>query len=103
MTSILDSVLDGVSKSKQLLELAESGEWEQFLELEEQRRASLSVLSLDNLDLDDEQYAKIREPMVELVALNEQLESVCIQQRSELAKELQKIQQGNKVNKAYTQ
>ena len=83
--------------------MAESGEWETFLELEKKRQFILVELKLDNLDLNEEQYLKMQEPMLQLISLNEQLESVCIQQRSELAKELQKIQQGNKVNKAYTQ
>ncbi|NQY25778.1 MAG: flagellar protein FliT [Piscirickettsiaceae bacterium] len=103
MSSILNSVLDGITKSKQLLGLAEAGEWEQFLELEEQRQATLSILTLDNLDLTQQRYDEIKEQMTQLIELNEQLETVCQQQRSFLVKELKKLSKGTQAKKAYSQ
>ena len=102
MSSILDSVLEGIKKSEQLLGLAESGEWEQFLELEEQRQATLAVLKLDNLDLNEQQYAEMHEQMNQLISLNEQLDIVCRQQRAHLVTELQKLSKGTKAKKAYS-
>ena len=96
-------VLDGINKSKQLLVLAEAGEWESFSELEQQRQSLLSGLSIENLELTGAQYAEVHTKMSELIDLNDQLENICRQQRSELAKQLQKISHGNKATKAYSQ
>ena len=96
-------VIDGIDKSKQLLVLAEAGEWEEFLELEQQRQSLLNGLSLERLELTGSQYAEVHAKMEELIDLNEQLEVICRQQRSELAKQLQKISHGNKATKAYSQ
>lgn len=96
-------VLDGIDKSKQLLVLAEAGEWEQFSELEQQRQSLLSGLRLESLELTGAQYAQVHAKMAELIDLNDQLENICRQQRSELAKQLQKIAHGNKATKAYSQ
>jgi flagellar protein FliT len=96
-------VIDGIDKSKQLLVLAEAGEWEQFLELEHQRQSLLSGLSLENIGLTGAQYAEVQTKMAELIDLNDQLEAICRQQRSELAKQIQKISHGNKATKAYSE
>lgn len=99
----LDLVIDSINKSKQLLVLAETGEWEQFSELEIQRQANLAGLRLEGLDVTHTQYAELHSKMTELIDLNGQLENICRQQRSELAKQVQKISHGNKATKAYSQ
>ena len=96
-------VIDGIDKSKQLLVLAEAGEWEQFSELEQQRQSLLNRLRLENLELTGAQYAEVHSKMAELIDLNDQLENICRQQRSEIAEQLQKISHGNKATKAYSQ
>ena len=96
-------VLDGIDKSKQLLALAEAGEWEQFSELEQQRQSLLSGLNLDTLELTGAQYAQVHSKMTELIDFNQQLEAICRKKRAEVAKQLQKISHGNKATKAYSQ
>jgi len=102
MSSIFDSVIEGIKLSEKLLGLAESGEWEQFLELEAQRQSTLSVLKLDNIDLNEAQYIRIREKMAQLIDLNGQLETVCQQQRAFLVTALQKLSKGSEAKKAYS-
>ena len=102
MSSILNSVLDGISKSEQLLGLAEAGEWEEFLDLEQQRQEVLAVLKLDGLDLNEQQYAEMKDQVAQLIELNEQLEIVCQQHRSFLVSELQKLSKGTEAKKAYS-
>ena len=99
----LDLVIDSINKSKQLLVLAETGEWEQFSELEIQRQTNLAGLRLEGLNVTHTQYAELHSKMTELIDLNDQLEVICRQQRSELAKQVQKISHGNKATKAYSQ
>jgi len=96
-------VLDGIAKSKQLLALAKASNWEQFSELEQQRQALLKGLQLEHIELTGAQYAEVHSKMAELIDLNDQLENICRQQRSEIAEQLQKISHGNKATKAYSQ
>ena len=103
MIAEFDLIVDGISKSKQLLGLADAGEWEQFAELEKQRRLDLGQLHLENLELTSAQYVKLHSKMEKLVELNNQLELICQQQRTELAGQLKKLAHGNKATKAYAQ
>lgn len=103
MHPIVDLVAEGISKSKALLLLAESSEWEQFSDLDAERQEILRSINLDNLVLSDSEHNTLQALMNELITLNTQLESLCIKQRSDVAQELQKINKGNKVSKAYSQ
>lgn len=103
MIAEFDLIVDGINKSKQLLALSKSEEWEQFVELEERRQMDLAKLHLDGLELTPEQYAKIHSKMEELIDLNSQLETTCLQRKAEISKQVQKISQGNKATKAYSQ
>jgi hypothetical protein len=102
-SSTLKQILQGIEKSKQLLELAEASDWDAFSQLEEERQLDLSNIQLQALELSDEQHAHIHNQMQILIDLNTQLEHVCRQQRSELADEMKKFSQGNKAKKAYSQ
>ncbi|NOQ94572.1 MAG: hypothetical protein GQ547_08075 [Methylophaga sp.] len=103
MHPIFDLVNSGIAKSKSLLLLAEEQEWDQFTELDVERQAVLRSIKLEGLMLSDVENDRLHELMNQLISLNEQLEAVCTQQRSDAAEELQKIRKGNKVNKAYSQ
>ena len=103
MHPITDLVSEGISKSKALLLLAESSEWEQFSDLDAERQEILRSINLDNLVLSDSEHNTLQALMNELITLNTQLESLCIKQRSDVVQELQKISKGNKVSKAYSQ
>lgn len=103
MKSILELVTQGIEKSKALLLLADSEEWEKFTEQNAEREQILRQINLENLTLSEPDNRLLHSKMSELIALNKQLESVCITARSAAAAELTKIKLGNKVTKAYSQ
>jgi len=103
MHPILDLVEEAIEKSKQLLSLSEKSEWDQFFDLEDERQGVLKRINTKQIELSISDNSELYQQLTELMALNEQLEKVCSQQRTEIADELRKINQGNKVNKAYTQ
>jgi putative cell wall-binding protein len=100
--SVLSLILQGIDKSKQLLDFAESGDWEAFNQLEAQRQSELSAIQLQGLDLNEAQYAEINDQMQILIDLNTKLEQVCRQQRSDLTEEMKKFTKSNKAIKAYS-
>jgi len=103
MHPIFSQVTDAITKSKALLLLAESEKWDEFTELATQRQQEISSINLENLNLSDSDNEQLHSLITELIALNEQLEKSCINQRSEAADALQKIRKGNKVSQAYSQ
>jgi len=103
MHPILDLVEEAIEKSKQLLSLSEKSEWDQFFDLEDERQGVLKRINTKQIELSISDNSELYQQLTELMALNEQLEEVCSQQRTEIADELRKINQGSKVNKAYTQ
>ncbi len=102
-SSTLKQISQGIEKSTQLLELAEASDWDAFNQLEEERQLDLTNIQLQDLDLSNAQHAHINDQMQILIDLNTQLEQVCRQQRSVLADEMKKFNQGNKAKKAYSQ
>jgi flagellar protein FliT len=103
-SSTLTLISQGIEKSKQLLKLAEADDWDAFHELEAERQSDFTSLHLDNLNnLTDVQHAEVLKQMEMLVDLNQQLEEVCRQQRSDLSAQMKKFTQGNKAKKAYSQ
>jgi flagellar protein FliT len=102
-SSKLKLISQGIEKSKQLLELAEAGDWDAFNQLEEERQLDLTNIQLQDLDLSNKQHAHLNNQMQTLIDLNTELEQVCRQQRSELADQMKKFTKGNKAKKAYSQ
>lgn len=96
-------ISQSIDKCNRLLELADSKEWEAFIELEAQRQAELQTMQLDALDLTESQYGEIQNQMKILIDLNMQLEQVCRQQRSDLADQMKDLNKGHKAKKAYSQ
>ena len=103
MIAEFNLITNGIVKSKQLLSLAKAEDWEQFAALDAQRQLDLAALNLETLELTPDQHAKVHSKMEELIDLNSQLETICLKQRAKLMQQSQKISQGNKVTKAYSQ
>jgi len=103
MHPIFDLVSDGIAKSKAQIALAESEQWDEFTEADKQRQVVLQSINLENITLSEADNEQLHSLMNTLIKLNEQLEQICIKERSHAADELQKMRKGNKVNKAYSQ
>lgn len=98
----LKLILEGISNSKRLLDMAEAEDWELFLELEAQRYTSLIDLKLEAVGPTAEQYVEIHSRMNELIDLNDRIEIVCRRQRSDLVEQLKEFKKGAKAHKAYS-
>lgn len=104
LSSTLKLISQGIEKSKQLLELAEEGDWDAFSQLEAERQSNLESLQLGGFNnLTDAQHAEVQKQMEMLIDLNRKLEEVCRQQRSDFADKMKTFTQGNKAKKAYSQ
>jgi len=103
MNPIFDLVSTIIAKSKALVLVAESEQWDKFNEIEAERQPLIQSLNLEGLALSASDNVRLHTLMSELIKLNDQLESLCVKQRSNAAGELQKIRKGHKVNKAYSQ
>lgn len=102
MSSALDLVTTLISESEQLVSLAESEEWDAFSELEQERQSHVKQLDLRNVDLPEQQNLELRNQMAVLIVLNDKVEAICREKRSETVKDLKTLNQGNKAKKAYT-
>ncbi len=103
MSLVLNLVAEGIDKSRKQLLLAASEEWDDFLLLEASRQQLLRSIKVDGIALSEADGAMLYKKMTILIELNEQLASICLQRRSELAVNLKKIRVGSKVSKAYSQ
>ena len=103
MHPIFELVSNCIAKSNSQVLLAESEQWDEFTKLENERHALLQLINLENLSLSESDNEHLHSLMSELIALNNQLEEICSQQRSVAAEELQKVRKGSKVSKAYSQ
>jgi hypothetical protein len=103
VSSVIDLVAEGVDKSRKQLLLAASEEWDDFLLLEASRQQLLRSINVGSVTLSEADSALLYKKMTTLIELNEQVESICLQRRSELAVNLKKIRVGSKVSKAYSQ
>ena len=104
LSSTLTLISQGIDKTTQLLKLAEADDWDAFNQLEEKRQSDFTNLQLAKLNnLTDAQHAEVQKQMAMLVDLNQQLEVVCRERRSDLSDQMKKFTQGNKAKKAYSQ
>jgi len=103
MHPILALVSEGIAKSKALIEDAAAEKWDEFYALEAERQTLIRSINLENIILSESDNEQLHELMTKLIALNEQIESICVQQRDNAAGKLQDIRKGNKVSKAYSQ
>lgn len=103
MNSVFELVDEAITKSRQQLLLAETTDWELFIEQEVDRQALLHSIKLEDIVLEDNDNEMLHRQINELLSINERLESLCINERYAAAAELQKIRQSSKVNKAYGQ
>ena len=76
MSSQIELIVKGIDMSKALLQLAEQQEWQQFLELTQQRQETLSKLDLQSASVNASQYDEIQQKMALLMKLNDQIETV---------------------------
>ncbi|MFW5426288.1 MAG: flagellar protein FliT [Methylophagaceae bacterium] len=96
-----DLIQDVTEKSKQLLELAKESKWDEFSTLNTERQSILLNFDFESMDLSEQDSDKLYDQMSELVVLNDELESICVTQRDDIANELKNITQGGKVAQAY--
>lgn len=102
MNTLFDLATDIIVISRQLILHAEMSEWDEFAELDAKRQSLVRSINLERFDLSDEDNVTFRGLMNEMIALNEQLAIICIEQRSELAKKLKQIRLGAKAKIAYS-
>jgi len=102
MSSATHIIEQAIEQSQQLLLFAEQGDWQDFERLETQRQSGLKQLELANADPAGLTHAQTAELMKKLIDLNLELEKLCQQERSNVAAELKKFNQGHQAKKAYS-
>jgi hypothetical protein len=102
MPSQIELIVKGITMSKSLLRFAENEEWQQFSELELQRQSILSKLDLQTAQVSDSQYDELQQAMTSLITLNSQIETICRQQRDEIADHLKQLNTGKNAKNAYS-
>lgn len=102
MDPIFELMNEGIAKSKQLLELAEALEWDDFITLNAERLALLRKINLESLELSEEDNVSVSELMGELISFNEQLEKICVNERTSMVSKLNEMRQGAQAKKAYS-
>ena len=102
MSSQIELIVKGIDMSKALVKLAEQQEWQQFLELTQQRQETLSKLDLQSASVNASQHEEIQQKMTLLMKINDQIEAVCMQQRSEIADNLKQLNKGKNAKNAYS-
>jgi len=102
MSSQIELIVKGIGMSKALLQLAEQQDWKQFLELTQKRQEVLSKLDLQSASVNASQHDEIQQKMTLLMKLNDQIEAVCKQQRSEIADNLKQLNKGKNAKNAYS-
>ena len=103
MAFIFNLVLDIINKSKELLILSEQENWDEFAAVDAERQTLLLSLDLRLLDLSAKDNEKLYHQMTKLIALNKELESICVEQRTNTVIELKQFKKNNNVAKAYSQ
>lgn len=88
-----------VGHSEQQLHNAEQGDWDTFHALEPKRQQLIS--SLTNVDVDVASPDEIRADLEKLIALNDEIERLCIAHRNALMQTLLEMRAGAKANSAY--
>lgn len=102
MNTLFDLAADVIVISRQLLSLAEKSEWDEFAELDAKRQSLVRSINIEPLGMSDEDAVTFRELLTEMIALNEQLEKICIEQRTILTEKLKEIRVGVKAKQAYS-
>jgi len=100
---VFDLILDLIGKSKQLLLLAKEQKWDDFVVADAERQALLVNLDITSLELSEDENDKLHSQMSELILLNKELELVCDEHRTNIAKELKQFKNKKNVAKAYLQ
>lgn len=102
MSDTLANIKLAISQSEQLLTMADNEQWEEFEKLESTRQTIIAQIQTNNLQLLPQQHQLIQAQLAKLVELNQSLETKCGHQRQVLAKDMQKLNKGNKAIKAYS-
>jgi two-component sensor histidine kinase len=102
VNTLFDLATDIIVISRQLVLQAEASQWEEFTELDAKRQSLVRSLNLEHIELSDQDNIRFRSLMNEMISLNEQLGTICTEQRSVLAKKLTEIRLGAKATEAYS-
>ncbi len=90
---------DAIALSKNMLETAERGDWEQIIELEKQRREGMMAGLKEPVAVDEAQG--VNDSLQTLMQLNDQLTGVVQRARSESAEQFAALQSGRSAANAY--
>lgn len=85
--------------SEQQLQFAEQGNWDAFHDHEPKRQQL--IRSLNNVNVDVVSPDEIRLELEKLIALNDEIERLCIEHRNSLMQTLLDLRAGAKANNAY--
>jgi len=99
---ILDLAADTILLSKQLLVHAEASEWEEFETLDAKRQSLVRSINVESMDMTEQEAESFRTLLTEMIALNDELEVICTQQRADIAAKLKKMRVGVEAKKAYS-
>ncbi len=90
---------ESLKLSELQLQHVEQEDWDAFHAMEPKRQQL--IRSLNNVDVDIQSPDEIRSDLEQLIALNDELEKRCIEQRNALMKLLVDIRAGAKASNAY--
>ncbi len=90
---------ESLKLSEQQLLHVEQEDWDAFHAMEPKRQQL--IRSLNNVDIDVISPDEIRSDLEKLIALNDEIEKLCIEQRNALMKLLVDIRAGAKASNAY--
>lgn len=99
MTSQLDSLKQAITLSEKMLAYAEVENWQAFFETEAARQKW--IVQIDTQKCGDQEREFAATFLAQLLNLNQQLEQICINQRTESISKIQELNQGNRAAKAY--
>ena len=90
---------DAISLSRNMLETAERGDWEQIIELEKQRREGMMAGLKEPVAVSEAEG--VNDSLQTLMQLNDQLTGVVQRARSESAEQFAALQSGRSAANAY--
>ena len=90
---------DAIALSKNMLETAERGDWEQIIELEKQRREGMMAGLKEPVAVSEAEG--VNDSLQTLMQLNDQLTGVVQRARSESAEQFAALQSGRSAANAY--
>lgn len=99
MISQIEVLEQAILLSEQMLEYAKAENWEVFFQTEIKRQSLIAQINTQKCAQQERESAATF--LAQLLNLNQQLEKICIIQRSEAISKIQELNQGSKASQAY--